>query len=164
MWFKICIFHHVYFCYNCQTLRSVAGQRLVCGQRLCAGRNDDNYTHYDVTPHYTNTGQTSAARPHTNNNQFGGPNVTPAQVGIFIVHNSGILEFPLLCLKQRQGLCWAYGLEMLCPGAGEAQGWTPKGYEEFSNLSWCSPGELSDSLPCHSSSSSTAFPCHRCDK
>ena len=94
----------------------------MCGQRLCAGRNDDNYTHYDVTPHYTDTGQTSAARPHTNNNQFGGPNVTPAQVGIFIVHNSGILEFPLLCLQFETEagavLGWA-GLEMLCPGAGQ---------------------------------------------
>ena len=61
----------------------------------------------------------------------------------------------------------------------EAQGWlwplfvniqgTPKGFEEFSNRSWWSPGALS-SIDARSDHNhlprqlSTAFPCHRCDK
>ena len=51
--------------------------------------------------HHRHTGQTSAARPHTDNNQCRAlmSPLHTAQGGIFIVHNSGILEFPLLCLQ-----------------------------------------------------------------
>ena len=68
---------------------------------------------------------------------------------------------------------------MLINLSWEAQGWlwplfvniqgTPKGFEEFSNRSWWSPGALS-SIDARSDHNhlprqlSTAFPCHRCDK
>ena len=38
---------------------------------------------------------------------------------LFITLEFWNFRFYVCSLKQRQGLCWAYGLEMLCPGAGQ---------------------------------------------